>query len=144
LDDPQILRLILKHQPDFLRRNIDPNAWWSGDTLKDPEHAKWLITQGYDVSRRNWMGITLLHRCAMNNKIATAALCLEHGADIDAIETEWNSTPLGWAARHGKKDMVEWLLQQGADAKLPADAPWAWPVEWARRRGHTEIVQLLE
>jgi ankyrin repeat protein len=144
LDDPQILRLILKHQPDYIKRSPDPAAWWSGGTLKNAEHAQWLIALGYDVTRRNWLGITLLHRCAMNNEKAVAALCLQHGADIDAIETEWNSTPLGWAARHGKNDMVEWLLQRGANPKLPVNEPWAWPVEWARRRGYTDIVQLLE
>ena len=62
---------------------------------------------------------------------------------INAIETEWSSTPLGWAAREGRKDMVAWLLSRGANPELPEDERWARPVEWARRRGHSEIVKLL-
>jgi len=72
-----------------------------------------------------------------------AAVLLEAGADIDAIETEWSSTPLGWAAREGNKGMVEWLLSKGAKPNLPEDEPWALPSEWAKRRGHPEIVALL-
>lgn len=72
-----------------------------------------------------------------------AAVCLDVGADIDAIETEWSSTPLGWAAREGKKEMAEWLLKKGANPSLPDDEPWALPLQWAKRRGHDEIIDLL-
>ena len=69
-------------------------------------------------------------------------LFLEFGADINAMDEEYRSTPLGWAARHGLVDMVELLLARGADASL-AGEPWATPLEWARRRGHAEIASLL-
>jgi ankyrin repeat protein len=144
LDDPQKLRLILQYQPNFLKREIDPSAWWDHGTAKSPEHARWLIEQGLDPTLRNWLGINILHRCAAAGDTGVAAVCLEYGADINIIETEWCSTPLGWAARHGKKDMVAWFLQRGADPNLPANAPWALPLAWAQRRGHHEIVQLLE
>ncbi len=39
--------------------------------------------------------------------------------------------------------MVEWLLG-GAKPNLPNDPPWATPLAWANRRGHLEIVELLE
>ncbi len=68
-------------------------------------------------------------------------VCLDFGADIDAIDTEWSSTPLGWAAREDKKEMVEWLLNKGAKPNLPEDEPWALPSEWAKRRGHQEIMR---
>jgi ankyrin repeat protein len=147
LEEPQILQLILMHQPNYLKTPIDPSAWWSGDTLKSAEHARWLFDHGLDAKRCNWLGITLLHRCAINGDNgdpAVAAVCLDYSADIDAIDTEWNSTPLGWAARKGTKDMVAWFLQHGADPTLPKDAAWAQPIEWAKRRGHQEIVELLK
>ena len=72
-----------------------------------------------------------------------AALCLEHGADINAIDDEYCSTPLGWAARRGLTDMVTWLLQRGANRDLPHDKPWAKPLAWAKRRGHDSIIGLL-
>jgi len=39
--------------------------------------------------------------------------------------------------------MVEWLLKNGATANLPEDEPWAFPLEWATRRGHADIAELL-
>ena len=72
-----------------------------------------------------------------------ASVCLEHGADIDPVETEWSSTPLGWAARAGNEEMVVWLLGKGARPNVPEDEPWALPSEWAKRRGHQAIAELL-
>ena len=143
LDDPPIMELILRYQPDILKRTADPTPWWSHGTPKTPEFARSLMERGLDANRRNWLGITLLYRCAAKGDIAMAAVCLEFGAEIDVIQTEWSSTPLGWAAREGKKEMVEWLLSKGANPNLPEDEPWALPVEWAKRRGHHEIVDLL-
>jgi hypothetical protein len=42
--------------------------------------------------------------------------------------------------------MVEFLLRKGANPRLPDDPPysaWAKPLQWAIRRGHDEIVQIL-
>jgi ankyrin repeat protein len=143
LDDPAAMELIIRYQPDILKRAPDPTAWWSLGTPKSPDYARSLMERGLDPNRRNWLGITLLHRCAAKGDTAMAAVCLDFGADIDALETEWSSTPLGWAAREGKKDMVQWLLQKGANRNLPTHEPWALPVQWAARRGHPEIVKLL-
>jgi len=63
-------------------------------------------------------------------------------APLDDL-AEWASTPLGWAARHGQKEMVRWLVARGADVSAPADRPWARPIEWARRGGDMEMVELL-
>jgi ankyrin repeat protein len=143
LDNPQIMRLILRYQPDMLKCTPDPTPWWSLTTPKTADFARWLMERGLDPNRPNWLGITLLHRCAAKGDIEIAQVCLEFGADINALETDSSSTPLACAARLGKKEMVEWLLKQGANPNLPEDEPWALPVEWARRRGRQEIVELL-
>jgi ankyrin repeat protein len=143
LDNREAMELVLRYQPDLLKRTPDPAAWWTEATLKSPEQARWLFERGLDPNRRNWLGITLLHRCAAKGDMPIAEVCLEHGADIDAIETEWLSTPLGWAAREGKKAMVEWLLARGANPDLPADEPWARPGAWAARRGHAAVLAVL-
>ncbi|HEY2980746.1 MAG TPA: ankyrin repeat domain-containing protein [Anaerolineales bacterium] len=142
-DNPQIMELILRYQPDILKRTPDPTPWWSLGTPKTPEFARWLMERGLDPNRRNWLGITLLHRCAARGDIEMAQVCLDFGADIDATETEWSSTPLGCAARQGKKEMVEWLLKRGANPNLPEDEPWALPSAWAKRRGHHEISEIF-
>jgi ankyrin repeat protein len=92
----------------------------------------------------NWLGIKRLHRCAANSDIPIADVLLDFDADINSIETEWYSTPLGWAARHGQKAMVEWLLKKGADPSQPKNKPWALPIAWAERRGYKEIANSLK
>jgi ankyrin repeat protein len=139
-----MMQLILKHQPDILRRIPDPTPWWSLATPKNAGFANWLMERGLDPNRRNWLGITLLHRCAAKGELETAQVCIDFGADINIIETDSSSTPLGCAARAGKKEMVEWLLEKGANADAPEDEPWARPIEWARRRGHPDIARLLQ
>lgn len=137
--------LVLRYQPDALsRKQFDPKAWWDAGTMKSPEYAKWLFERGLSPNRRNWLGITLLHRCAAKGDIEMAATCLDFGADINALETEWSSSPLGWAAREGKTQMVEWLLGKEADVQLPKDEPWAVPLAWAVRKGHADIIRILE
>lgn len=144
LDNPQITDLILRYQPDLLRRVPDPTPWWSNAIPKSPEFARSLMEQGLDPNRPNWLGITLLHRCAAKGSIDIASVCLEFGANINVTETDSSSTPLGIAARSGKTEMVRWLLEKGADPSLPEDEAWARPIEWAKRKGHAEIVSLLQ
>jgi ankyrin repeat protein len=135
-DHPELLKLILRYQPDVLKNITFPGA-------KTPEFARWMIERGMDPRRPNWLEVTPLHRFAHRGNIEMAACCLEHGADINAIDDEYCSTPLGWAARSGKAEMVSWLLARGANRDLPHDKPWAKPLEWARRRGHDAVVSLL-
>jgi ankyrin repeat protein len=142
-DNQQMMELILRYQPDILKHTPDPRAWWDGSTPKDAQSARWLMERGLDPNRPNWLGITLLHRCAAKPNIEVAQVCLDFGADINVMETDFSATPLAAAARTGKKEMVEWLLTKGADPNLPHDEPWARPVEWAKRKGHDEIVDIL-
>jgi ankyrin repeat protein len=132
-----LLALMLRHQPDVLK------GVRLGDA-KTPELARWLIERGMDPGRANWLGITPLHRFAGRGNRELAAVCLESGADINPIDDEFCSTPLGWAARDGQTEMVRWLLEKGADRRLPHDQRWAHPIEWAKRRGHHGVVALLE
>jgi ankyrin repeat protein len=71
-------------------------------------------------------------------------LFLDHGANPHARDEDIRSTPLGWAAKFNRKEMVEFLLSRGAKPNLPDDPPWATPLAWATRRGHHEIAELLK
>ena len=115
-----------------------------------PDMTRVLLEHGMNPNLPNWQRVTPLHDiCSRGgrgrpdaNRHELLDLFLEFGADINAMDEEYRSTPLGWAARHGLVDMVELLLARGADASL-AGEPWATPLEWARRRGHTEIEAAL-
>jgi ankyrin repeat protein len=79
---------------------------------------------------------------AAEGELGKACLLVDHGADIDAIDDEYRSTPLALAARRGQRDVVAFLLERGADRAL-AGAPWATPVAWAQKRGHEDVANVL-
>jgi len=110
--------------------------------FKHAETAAFLLDHGMDPNHMNWHRFTLLHHMAASGELAKARLLVDHGATIDAIDEEYRSTPLGVAARCGRIDLVEFLLDRGADPALAA-APWATPLAWARRKGHARIAELL-
>jgi len=89
------------------------------------------------------VGVTALHRFARQGEIDNAAVFLGHGANLQARDEEFCTTPLGYAALHGRRQMVEFLLKCGAKPTLPDDLPWATPTALARYRRHDEIVRLL-
>ena len=72
--------------------------------------------------------------------ISTAArLFLEFGADPDAVDEEFRSTPLGWAARRGQREFVQFLLNfHGAAANRRRSRRGRRARAWAQRRGHHE------
>jgi ankyrin repeat protein len=73
-----------------------------------------------------------------------AELLLKFGAELDAIDEEYRSTPLGWAAKFGQTEMVRFLLDKEANPHLPAEEAWAQPLAWAERKGHADIAMLLK
>jgi ankyrin repeat protein len=110
--------------------------------FKHEETAALLLDRGMDPNHMNWHRFTLLHHMAAEGHMAKACLLLDHGADIDAIDDEYLSTPLGVAARRGQRAMVDLLLERGANATT-AGAPWAVPRAWAEKKGHQHLVPLL-
>jgi hypothetical protein len=95
------------------RKKLLSSAWWDGDTFASAEQARWLLERGLDPRLRNWLGITALHRCAAKGLIDIAAVLLEFGASIDAVDAEWAQTPKGWAVRKGQPAMADWLAARG-------------------------------
>jgi len=115
-----------------------------------PDMTRVLLEHGMDPNLPDWRYATPLHSiCGRDgrgrpdeNRAVLLDLFLEFGANINAIDEDYRSTPLGWAARNDLLDMVELLLARGADAELAA-ADWAAPLAWAERRGHRQVAQML-
>lgn len=111
-----------------------------------PDMTRVLLEHGMNPNLPNWQRVTPLHDiCSRGgrgrpdpNRHELLDLFLEFGADINALDEEYRSTPLGWAARNGLADMVELLLARGADPNRAGER-WATPQAWAHRRGHVEL-----
>jgi len=110
--------------------------------FKHEKTAAFLLEHGMDPNHMNWHRFTLLHHMAAEGELGKARLLLDHDADIDAIDDEYRSTPLGVAARHGQQGMVELLLERGADP-IAAGASWSAPLVWAKKQGHDRVADLL-
>jgi uncharacterized protein len=110
--------------------------------FKHDDIATLLMERGMSPHHRTWHGVTLLHDMAQSGDLAKARLLLDHGAEIGTIEDEYRSTPLGLAARWGRRPLVELLLARGANPNA-AGATWSTPLAWARKRGHAEIERML-
>ena len=79
-----------------------------------------------------------------NVGVALATLLLDAGARTDRRDNFLKSTPLGWACRWGRINLVRLLLDRGADP-IEADAePWATPRAWATKMNRPEILALLD
>ena len=101
-----------------------------------------LVLDRSDPNIRSGKGTTMLHEIAASrggltadDRVTYATLMLDRGARLDIRDNILESTPLGWACRWGRVELVKLLLDRGADP-IEADAPpWARPIEWAKKAG---------
>jgi ankyrin repeat protein len=102
-----------------------------------------------DVNSVRRQGATLMHFTAASRGLTGgerarfAAMLIDRGARFDLRDDLLQSTPLGWACRWGRKEMVELLIARGAPVHEPDAEPWATPRAWAEKMGHTDIVAML-
>jgi ankyrin repeat protein len=104
--------------------------------------ATYIMQKGMNPNTMSWHHVTLLHDMAQKRDIPKAELLLKYNADINPIDEEYQSTPLGMAARWGHFEMVKYLIKHGADVNK-AGADWATPLAWAKKKGHWEIENFL-
>ena len=76
------------------------------------EMAVFLLENAMSPNVMSWHRVSLLHDMAQKGNIEKAKLLLNHGADINAIDEEYQSTPLGMAARWGHGEMVDLLIRR--------------------------------
>jgi ankyrin repeat protein len=102
-------------------------------------------------NRQHRFGVTILHEVVTmgdhvtaEERAAFAAALLDAGARTDLRDDLLKSTPLGWACRWGRTELVKLLLERGADP-VEADAePWATPRAWAQKMRHDAVLAVLQ
>ncbi len=132
--DPEIVRMALPGV-DWSREDdrwfyILMQAVWSGSA----ECLRLILSRCNPNLRHPRFGRTILHDVAglgLGNTPeqcpVLAAVLLDAGASVNERDDILRSTPLGWACRWGRIEMVRLLLARGADP-VEADAhPWATP-----------------
>jgi uncharacterized protein len=142
---------------DCLRRLIAADAMrtWevSGDgwpplhlaaAFASPEAVTLLLEHGSHIHQvsHNPMRNQALHACiALGNSVEVARLLIEAGAKVNATAAG-GYTPLHIAASNGNREMVLVLLENGADPSSRCDQDRT-PADYARERGHAEVLALL-
>jgi ankyrin repeat protein len=104
--------------------------------------STFLLENGMSPDHMTWHRVTLLHDMAQSGDIAKARLLLDRGADVNAVDEEYRSTPLGFASRWGQRAMAAFLIERGADPNI-AGAPWSTPLAWAKKKGHSSVASDL-
>ncbi len=104
--------------------------------------AAYMMSKGMNPNTMSWQHVTILHDMAQKGHIPKTELLIKHGAELNPVDEEYQSTPLGMAARWGNAEMVEYLLKQGADPNR-AEAAWSTPLAWTQKKGHAEIENML-
>ena len=96
-------------------------------------------------------GATILHLIVVmgdhvtdDERLAFATAALDAGARLDLRDELLNSTPLGWACRWGRENLVRLFLERGADPVESDAEPWATPRAWAAKKKHLGVLAILE
>lgn len=117
---------------ELIARGVDLNAVHAGLTpllaaTRDswhgrPEAVMTLLANGADPTRADGEGNTPLHHAARSTDPAVAALLLDAGAAIDALNRDGVS-PLGMACAAGNWRLAKFLIERGAKAEPSGGQP---------------------
>ncbi|KAK0748858.1 ankyrin repeat-containing domain protein [Apiosordaria backusii] len=73
---------------------------------------EWMISAGYEVDARDVMGRTPLILASRYGRASTVDTLLRNHADAKLVDTDYDETPLMWAAEHGHDEVVKRLCPE--------------------------------
>lgn len=153
---PAIVRMALSHvdwpRGDARWHSILQNGFYPSAEDNPAAHLEGLrlVLDRADPNLTSRHGATLLHYVAASHGPRTArdratfaTMLLDAGARLDCRDDLLQSTPLGWACRWGRIELVRLFLERGADPREPLAEPWATPTAWAEKMGRNDVLDLL-
>jgi ankyrin repeat protein len=134
-DIVRIQRILTDH-PGFLQEDVGAESWLQiAARYADIATVEFLVQAGLDVTPA--LGDAVLY-----NRLEVARWLLDHGAIIVPPNTLWGG-PLLVAVATGSLEMVQLLLERGADPNVSWGSPPTNALSDALVRGRTEIAELL-
>jgi ankyrin repeat protein len=77
----------------------DMSKWAKEYYFKNYDSAVFWLENGLNPNHKNWREVTLLHDLAFKGELRNVQLLLDYGAEINPLDEEFCSTPLGFAMR---------------------------------------------
>ena len=114
---------------------------YAAEYNNNPEVLRLLVTAGVNLEERDEWGATALTKTVGGNKIESAKLLLDCGADINSLDKD-NDTPLHDSLFHRCNDMTELLLSRGASDTLPI-SPGGSILHFAALSGGLRTLEIL-
>ncbi|MBV8631926.1 MAG: ankyrin repeat domain-containing protein [Silvibacterium sp.] len=146
LGDVECLRKLIASDA-MIAREVSGDGWpplHLAAAFASPEAVALLLEHGAHIHQasHNPLRNQALHACiALGNSVEVARLLIEAGANVNATAAG-GYAPLHIAASNGNRDMVVLLLENGADRTARCDQDKT-AADYARERGHAEVVALL-
>ena len=106
--------------------------------------AELLIDAGasIDTPSPDDVGSLPIHECAYSGSTDAIDVLIAHGVDVNQLQAAYSATPLIVAAWQGHADLVQHLLDEGADPTLKTENG-ATARKWALVGGHQDVADLL-
>ena len=103
--------------------------------------VEFLLEAGAKKNVPDNLGFTALHWAAVRGHLEVCQLLLKV-ADVDALDVN-HSAAVHWAARKGHLELVKLFFLHGGSKLASKDDSGLTPLEWAVKKGHGKIVQVL-
>lgn len=146
LHDKALVQELLSRNPNLAAQLRPAGKRHVAHTARtnDREALKLMLAAGLPVNERTQHGATALHWAAYHGNVGMIREILRHSPPLDAVDSDFNGTPLGWAAHASKEadderadvfvEAVGMLLNAGAKPPVRAEGSAAL-IEEFRRRG---------
>lgn len=86
--------------------------------LGDLPRLKTLFAEDPTLIGGRWEGATALHYASLRGRLECIEFLIRNGADVNALDEEFGSSPIGWANETGKMRAVDLLEMRGAHMSL--------------------------